>query len=640
MSSSTSSPALRHLTPGFRRFGCTLVAGTLLTACATAPDTTTSHQPGSHIPQTPGRETPENFPEIMADPFEPVNRGVWKFNEGLLFGVIQPTARVYRGIVPRPARKSVSNFTRNALTPGRLINEVLQGRWRSVGDETLRFVTNTTVGIGGLFDVASHWDIPKPNAHFAQTFHNWGSRPHGFVMLPALGPNDDLHTAGMIADRVPEPWNFFGLFSYASAGLAFNNISDSTEQAASFIEAEADPYVGTKYIWTYASSEDQPDWTTGPTRDLSTLQTLNVVTVGPEDPEFVWHGRQSSVRIPATGRKLNYNVWLQKHPAPIVYVVPGLSSHRVSNQTLSIAELLFDHGYSVVTVSGVFHAEFMENASTVAIPAYPPADCHDLLVAMTEIDRALDRKHPGKIRSRALLGYSMGGFQSLYLAAQGTGDSGLVDFDRYVALNTPVDLEYGIRKLDSFQDAPLDWPADVRQQKINNTLLKAANFLTLTPEQLAKPPFDATESRLIVGLAFRLTLRDTIYSSQSRENMGIIKTPLNDWRRDPAYDEILNYSYSDYYKSFVLPYYKQRGVTLQDFTREDNLRTYQSALAANPKVRVIVNQDDFVTNSSDISWLRSTVSPSRLTVFPNGGHLGNLGTPPVRQGILKSLDGL
>jgi ABC-type transporter lipoprotein component MlaA/pimeloyl-ACP methyl ester carboxylesterase len=640
MSSSTPSPALRQLTPGFRRLGSALVAGSLFTACSTAPDATTSHPQGSHIPQTAGRETPKNFPEIMGDPLEPVNRGVWKFNEGLLLGVIRPTARVYRGIVPRPARKSVSNFTRNILTPGRLINETLQGRWRSAGDETLRFLTNTTVGVGGLFDVASRWDIPKPNADFAQTFHKWGARPHAFVMLPGLGPNDDLHTAGAVADRVPQVWNFFDFFSYATVGLAFNNISNSTEQAATFIEAEADPYVGTKYIWTYASSEEKPDWSTGPDRDRPTLQTLNVVTVGPEDPEFVWHGRESSVRIPATGRKLKYNLWLQKEAAPVVYVVPGLSSHRVSGQTLSVAELLFENGYSVVTVSGVFHAEFMENASTVALPAYPPADCHDLLVAMTEIDRKLDRKNPGKIRSRALLGYSMGGFQALYLAAQGTGDSGLLDFDRYVAINTPVDLEDGIRKLDSFQDAPLDWPAPVRQQKINNTLLKAANFLTLTPEQLANPPFDATESRMIVGLSFRLTLRDTIYSSQSRENMGILKTPLNDWRRDPAYDEILNYSYSDYYKSFVLPYYAKRGITSSDFTREDNLRTYQSALAANPKVRVLANQDDFITDSSDISWLRSTIGSSRFTVFPNGGHLGNLGTPPVQQGILKSLEGL
>jgi pimeloyl-ACP methyl ester carboxylesterase len=259
---------------------------------------------------------------------------------------------------------------------------------------------------------------------------------------------------------------------------------------------------------------------------------------------------------------------------------------------------------------------------------------------MTEVDRALDRKHPGKLGQRALFGYSMGGFQALYLAAQGTGDSGLLDFDRYVALDTPVDLQYGIRTLDSFQNAPLDWPADVRQQKINNTLLKAANFLTLTPEQLANPPFDATESRMIVGLSFRLTLRDAIYSSQSRENMGVLKTPLNNWRRDPAYDEILNYSYGDYFKSFVLPYYAPRGISRQDFTREMNLRTYQSALRSDRNVRVIVNEDDFVLNSADISWLKSTIAPSSLTILPNGGHLGNLGTPPVREALLKAFEGL
>lgn len=640
MSSSNLSPAQWLFTPGFRRCGGILAAGTLLTACGTGPAPGTRHQQVSSIPQTAGRVTPDNFPEVMGDPLEPMNRGVWKLNQALLLGVIRPTARVYRGVVPRPARNSVRNFTHNILTPGRLINEALQGRWQHLGDDSLRFVTNTTVGIGGLFDVASRWNIPKPEAHFAQTFHKWGSRPHGFVMLPGIGPNDDLHTSGLIADRVPQAWNFFGLLSYASAGLAFNNLSDSTEQAANFIEAEADSYVGTKYLWTYAANEDEPDWSAAPTRDLPTLQTLNVVNTQTKDPEFVWHGRESAVRIPATGRKFKYNLWLQKQPAPIVYIVPGLSSHRVSGQTLSIAELLYQNGCSVVTVSGVFHAEFMENASTVAIPAYPPADCRDLLVALTEVDRKLAVKHPGQIRSRALLGFSMGGFQALYLAAHSDANSGLVDFDRYVAINTPVDLDYGVDKLDSFQNAPLDWPADVRQQKINNTLLKAAKLLTLPPAQHATPPFDATESRLLVGLSFRLTLRDSIYSSQSRDNMGIIKTPLNDWRRDPAYDEILNFSYHDYYQSFVLPYYEPRGVTQQDFERENNLRSCRSSLAANSKVRVIVNADDFVTNRSDISWLKSTVASSRLTVFPNGGHLGNLATPPVRQSILKSLEGL
>ncbi|MES2477011.1 MAG: VacJ family lipoprotein [Verrucomicrobiota bacterium] len=640
MSPSTPPSAPRNLPCRVHRLSATLVAGTLLTACGPAPSVATRHQPVSRIAQTAGRQTPENFPEVLADPYEPVNRGIWKFNKGVLLGVLRPTTYVYRNIVPRPARKSISNFTRNALTPGRLINEALQGRWQSAGDESVRFLTNTTVGVAGLFDVASRWNIPKPEAQFSQTFHQWGWKPHGFVMLPGLGPSDDLHLAGTVADRVPQVWNFFDFFSYATVGLAFNNLSDSTETASNFVKADADSYVDTKYIWTYASSEDAPDWSAAPTRDLPTLQTLNVVNISTEDPDFVWQGRESSVRIPATGRKMKFNLWLQKETAPIVYIVPGLSSHRVSSQTLSIAELLYQKGYSVVTTTGVFHPEFMENAATVSLPAYPPADCHDLLVSITEIDRTLARKYSNKLGSRALMGYSMGGFQALHLAANGPGNSGLLDFDRYVALNTPVDLEDGIRKLDSFQNAPLDWPASIRQEKINNTLRKAAGLFTLTPEERAAPPFDATESRLLVSLSFRLTLRDTLYSSQSRHNMGILKTPLDDWRRDPAYDEILNYTYSDYFKSFVLPYYAERGISQSDFTREDNLRSYQRALAANKKVRVLVNQDDFVTDADDISWLRSTFGSSRLTVFPNGGHLGNLATPPFRQGILKSLEGL
>ncbi len=640
MSSNPSSPALRNLTPGIRQIVVTMMAGALLTGCG--PNVTDpAPKPGlAKIPQTPGRQTPEDFPEVMGDPYEPINRAAWKVNEGILFGILQPTARVYRAVVPRPARVSVSNFSRNVSYPGRLLNNVLQGRWQGAGDESLRFLTNTTVGIGGLFDPATHWNIPKSNANFAQTFHKWGARPHAFIMLPGAGPNDDLHIAGAAMDKIPDPWNFFGVLSTVSIGTAFNNLSDSTETAGNFVKSESDPYVGTKYIWTYASNEGTPDWSTAPTRDLPTLQTLNVVTVGAKDPEFAWHGRESSVRIPATGRKMEYSVWLQKKPAPIVYVVPGLGTHRLSGPTLSLAELYYQNGCSVVTVTGTFHPEFMENASTVNLPAYPPADCHDLLVYLTEIDRKLDRHNPGKISSRALVGYSMGGFQALQIAARGTGDSGLLDFDRYIAINPPVDLTTSIRRLDSLQDAAKDWPADVRQQKINNTVFKAAAFPTLTPDQLANPPFDATESKFLVGLSFRLTLRDTIYNSQSRNDMGVIKTPLNDWRRDPAYDEILNYSFGDYFSSFAIPYYQSRGITLADFDREVNLRTYQKSLYTDSKIRVLANQDDPLISAGDISWLKSTFGPSRITLFPHGGHLGNLASPPVRESLLKAIDGL
>ena len=79
-----------------------------------------------------------------------MNRGLWAVNEGLLRGVMQPSSRVYRTVVPGPVRRSIKDFTRNITYPGRLLNHVLQGRWGGAGDESQRFLVNTTAGVGGL----------------------------------------------------------------------------------------------------------------------------------------------------------------------------------------------------------------------------------------------------------------------------------------------------------------------------------------------------------------------------------------------------------------------------------------------------------------------------------------------------------
>lgn len=581
------------------------------------------------------------LPEFMADPFEPVNRGLWSVNHGILVGVMQPSGRIYRAAMPPPARRSINHFANNIAYPTRLVNNMLQGRWSGAGDESLRFLCNTTAGVGGLLDVASQWNIPKSNADFGQTFVRWGWKPTTYVMLPLLGPSDETHAFGTAADELSEPWNYEAPYSYASYGTTYNRLTDQTEDAVQFIHTEADPYVGVKNIWSYTSKDTVPNWQAPGAKDPSTLQTLGVALISPKDPDFLQNGRVMSVRLPSTGRNMKFNYWLQKTNAPLIYISPGQGLHRESNVTLALAEMIYQRGYSVVTTTGVFHPDFMENASTADLPAYPPVDCHDLLVEFTEFDRVLEKKHPGLFGKRALVGYSMGGFQALYLAArEKKADPGLLHFDRYVAIDTPVDLQYGFNSIDKCYNAPAAWPSAERQANVNNALHKVASLASSPPASAGIPPFNSIESKFLIGMSFRLTLRDTLFSSQIRHNMGVLQTPLSRWRRDAAYHEILQYTFNDYYLRFVIPYYKQRGVELDDFTREVNLRTYQSSLSFNPNVRVIVNQDDFILHPQDVSWLRSTFDPSRLTVFPNGGHLGNLTSSPVQKSIIQSLGGL
>ena len=94
-----------------------------------------------------------------------------------------------------------------------------------------------------------------------------------------------------------------------------------------------------------------------------------------------------------------------------------MGSHRLAQPSLALAELVYKNGFSAVCVSSPFNSEFMEHASTAAMPAYLPVDGHDVHVALTEIDRRLQALYPDRLGDRALMGYSMGALHSLFIAA-------------------------------------------------------------------------------------------------------------------------------------------------------------------------------------------------------------------------------
>jgi len=141
MINSTLISAAKYFT-NKQSLGAVFCIGMILTGCAPSPLLESTQKVSVK------QKTAATVPESIPDPFEPVNRRIDKVNEKLAVGVIRPTTGAYRYIVPAPARRSVTNFSRNITYPVRLVNNVLQGRWKGTGDESLRFITNSTVGIG------------------------------------------------------------------------------------------------------------------------------------------------------------------------------------------------------------------------------------------------------------------------------------------------------------------------------------------------------------------------------------------------------------------------------------------------------------------------------------------------------------
>jgi len=134
------------------------------------------------------------------DPWEPFNRKVHKFNNAVDRGVARPLATAYTHVVPRFARTGVSNFFSNLRAPVTITNQLLQGRGADAWDSLGRFLMNSTLGIGGLFDPASKAMVPRRNEDFGQTLGAWGWRRSRYVELPFFGPRTVRDVFGLAGD--------------------------------------------------------------------------------------------------------------------------------------------------------------------------------------------------------------------------------------------------------------------------------------------------------------------------------------------------------------------------------------------------------------------------------------------------------
>lgn len=142
---------------------------------------------------------------VAYDPWEKFNRQVHRFNNAVDRTVARPLARAYVAAVPRPVRLGVGNFFDNLRQPLTMVNQLLQGRPRDATQTFGRFVVNSTLGIGGIFDPASDLKMKRRSEDFGQTLGTWGWRRSRYVELPFFGPRTVRDVLGMAGDMPLSP---------------------------------------------------------------------------------------------------------------------------------------------------------------------------------------------------------------------------------------------------------------------------------------------------------------------------------------------------------------------------------------------------------------------------------------------------
>jgi phospholipid-binding lipoprotein MlaA len=184
----------------------------------------------------------------IPDPWEGINRSFMKFTlavDGVLFA---PPVHAYRRHTPQVIQTAIRNVVYNLYEPRTFANDVLQLRFRKAGETTIRFAANSTVGLGGMIDVAGRTGLPGHEADFGQTLGRWGVGTGPYLFVPFYGPSNIRDGFGKLADAIGDPvaWTIGGIdttFGQVRAGV---NVAQGRVDIDDTLQAlrtdTADPY--------------------------------------------------------------------------------------------------------------------------------------------------------------------------------------------------------------------------------------------------------------------------------------------------------------------------------------------------------------------------------------------------------------
>jgi phospholipid-binding lipoprotein MlaA len=175
----------------------------------------------------------------VSDPIEPVNRGIFWFNDKADVYVLEPTAKGWDYVLPERVQTAVANFFDNVRFPVVMINNLLQGKVVAASSDVGRFLVNTTIGVLGFFDPASGYGLEQHDEDFGQTLGYWGIPPGPYLVAPLLGPTNVRDGVGRIADTFTAIYPIFAAIQYTIGATAVNTLNYRAQVLDEVREAKA-----------------------------------------------------------------------------------------------------------------------------------------------------------------------------------------------------------------------------------------------------------------------------------------------------------------------------------------------------------------------------------------------------------------
>ena len=410
------------------------------------------------------------------------------------------------------------------------------------------------------------------------------------------------------------------LFTWALLSGLFLSQLPAQAIAAGYDYPFADPYVAT----ILGTPDDQK----APfARDIP-VKLLDM-TVFPERkvPDLFWYNDE-----------LRSAVAKQKGKAPLIFVIAGTGAGFNSDKMLTLQSTFYQAGFHVVSISSPTHANFISSASQSMTPGVLKDDARDLYRVMQQIWEQIQGET--EVSDFYLTGYSLGGTQSAFVSMLDE-EQKVFNFRKVLMINPSVNLYSSVRLLDHMLDDNIPGGAAGAGEFLRQVLDKFATiyahgdfikfdheFLYNIYRGLPEPPKDANLKALI-GISFRISSSNMIFASDVMTDYGFVVPKglvLDNSDSLAPYLRTLTFiSFEKYLDEFLVPAAQARDpkVTRQAVIDGSGLKSIEAYLKRADKVGVLTNADDIILAPGDLEYLRQQFG-ARATIFPRGGHCGNI----------------
>lgn len=592
------------------------------------------------------------------DTCEKFNRKLFIFNLKLNKYVLRPVNTVWSSILPKYGIDRFQSAYNNLNYPVRLVGCMLQKDFKSSGKETVRFLTNTTLGLAGLYDPAKNMlKIEPVNEDIEQALAYHKIKKGPYLVLPVVrGSVRDL--VGQLFDCALRPFSYIPIAGGIANAVFFINNTTYMQPLVKRIEnSYADPYEVVKQVdgfdkYIKNSNLDRKEVFMEKTASQNIINIRNISPNPDLKPDIelkdynsqgplvdsmrtalfdnqnlgdsiwaetsLWNRnfnkkiKTASVSVYPKRANYKYRYILQKNKtSPLAIIYPSIGEGIMADKSAVMAKILYDAGYSVVIEGSPCNWEFIKSMPASYKPGLPAQDARYLRTVTSKILDNLQIKKECKFSKKILVGCSFGGLTALFTAAQEENENTL-GISNYISINPPVEVLFALRQVDKYTQ---DWKNDPSDIKLRAAI--TAEKVVQTAQNLSDKknknkceslPFTEDEAKLIMGFVMKQKLSDAVFTVEN-----ISKSKKSDFY--PTINKMGFYDYAEKY--LLVSNYK----SVDEFDYDTSLYSLTAFLQKSKNYKIYHSVDDYFVNQNQLNWLKKQ-SGEKTVLFSNGSHLG------------------